>query len=87
MKRTTISLPDDLALLLEREARRRTSSASEIAREALRAHFSLGLEAAPRPLGFIGLGGSGQTATAENFEEELARERERDYQAGSTGAD
>ena len=41
MKRTTISLPDDLAQALGREARRRHASASEITGEALQAHPGL----------------------------------------------
>jgi len=76
MKRTTISLPDQLAHVLDREARRRGVSASEIAREALAAH--LGLADQPRTLGFVGLGRSGFTDTAERFEEYLAEEFERD---------
>lgn len=35
MKRTTISLPDDLAAALEREAARRRVSVSRLAREAI----------------------------------------------------
>jgi len=41
MKRTTVSLPDDLAGALEREARRRNVSASAIPREALTSHPGL----------------------------------------------
>lgn len=76
MKRTTITLPDDVAVVLEREARRRGLSSSEVAREALREH--LGLSERPKRLPFVGLGRSGRMTTAENFEEELARERDRD---------
>lgn len=35
MKRTTISLPEDLAAALEREARRRRVPVSQVAREAI----------------------------------------------------
>jgi hypothetical protein len=73
MKRTTITLPDDLAVVLEREARRRQTSVSEVARQALIAH--LGLADAPkRRLPFVGLGASGHTDTTERLDEILAEE-------------
>jgi predicted transcriptional regulator len=39
MKRTTISLPDDLAAALGREAARRRTSVSQVAREAIEARL------------------------------------------------
>jgi predicted nucleic acid-binding protein/predicted transcriptional regulator len=58
MKRTTVSLPDDLAAALAREARRRNRSASEITRDALARH--LGLTAGVRrELPFAAVGRSG----------------------------
>ena len=72
MKRTTISIPDDLALAAEREARRRATSVSEIAREALAAHLGLAGERAPLP--FANLGRSGTRHTARRMEELMARE-------------
>ena len=72
MKRTTISIPDDLALAAAREARRRSTSVSEIAREALAAH--LGLAGERRPLPFANLGRSGIRHTARRMEELMARE-------------
>lgn len=72
MKRTTISIPDHLAQAAEREARRRSTSVSEIAREALAAH--LGLAGAPRPLPFANLGRSGARHTARRIDELLAKE-------------
>jgi len=73
MKRTTISLPDDLAQSLQREARRRDVSASELTREALQAH--LGLQPGrPRTLAFAALGHSGQADTARNMEDLLEDE-------------
>jgi Arc/MetJ-type ribon-helix-helix transcriptional regulator len=73
MKRTTVSLPDDLALALAREARRRNQSASEITRDALAAH--LGLAAGkPREVPFAAVGRSGHHSTARDMEELLARE-------------
>ena len=73
MKRTTISLPDELAMVLQREARRRDTSISDIAREALAAH--LGVDGGRRPeFGFVGLGRSGFTDTSERFDEYFGQE-------------
>jgi Arc/MetJ-type ribon-helix-helix transcriptional regulator len=73
MKRTTVSLPDDLAAALAREARRRNRSASEITRDALAAHLGLAGDQ-PRPVPFAALGRSGHHSTARDMEELLARE-------------
>jgi hypothetical protein len=73
MKRTTLTLPDDLALLLDREAKRHRTSVSEVARRALRAHFGLGGDK-PREIPFANLGASGYTDTAERAEEILAEQ-------------
>jgi metal-responsive CopG/Arc/MetJ family transcriptional regulator len=73
MKRTTISLPDEIATLLDREARRQAQSVSEIARRALAAYFGLD-QTKPRALPFADLGHSGYTNTAQDFEEVLAAE-------------
>jgi Arc/MetJ-type ribon-helix-helix transcriptional regulator len=70
MKRATISLPDDLAQDVAREAQRRRVSLSEVARDALREHLD-------RPAGglpFVGIGRSGQHDTAQRAEEILGRE-------------
>src|SRR5579884_1835150 len=48
MKRTTVTIPDELAAALEREARRRRVPVSQITREALAAHLRLD-GAAPTP--------------------------------------
>ena len=72
MRRTTVSLPDDLDVALSREARRRNLSASEITRDALAAH--LGLAAVkPRDVPFAAVGRSGHNSTARDMEELLAR--------------
>jgi Arc/MetJ-type ribon-helix-helix transcriptional regulator len=76
MKRTTISIPDDLATALEREARRRRASASEVVRQALTAYLQM-LPDHTRPLPFAALGRSGHRHTARDFEEILAAERDR----------
>lgn len=72
MRRTTISLPDDLAAAVEREARRRKVPVSQIAREALEAR--LGRSSGKRELTFAGLGRSGHRTTARDAEELLAAE-------------
>jgi Arc/MetJ-type ribon-helix-helix transcriptional regulator len=73
MKRTTISLPDDLAVAVEREARRRRVSISEVARQALAEH--LGRDGSTRRrLPFAAVGRSGSGDAARDMEEILARE-------------
>ncbi len=73
MKRTTISLPDDLASALARAARRRNRSVSEVTREALVRHLGLELDE-PRRLPFADLGASGHATTGREMEELLATE-------------
>ena len=73
MRRTTITLTDELALLLEREARRRDLSVSEVARQALAAHFGP-TSGQPRRLPFAAIGDSGQHHTARDAEDILASE-------------
>jgi Arc/MetJ-type ribon-helix-helix transcriptional regulator len=75
MKRTTISLPDELARALEREASRRRTSISEVVRCAL--VEQLGLDR-PRPIPFAGIANSGQGNLAARMEEILAEEWEDD---------
>lgn len=70
MKRTTIVLSDELAVLLERERRRRGVPASVIVREALAGYFG----ERPEALAIVGLGQSGHTHTASDMEELIARE-------------
>jgi Arc/MetJ-type ribon-helix-helix transcriptional regulator len=74
MKRTTITLSDELAAALERETRRRHSSASAVAREALSRYLGLPDDGEPRKLPFASLGRSGRRHTARDAEEILARE-------------
>jgi Ribbon-helix-helix protein, copG family len=73
MKRTTLSLPDDLAEALAREARRRSTSASAVARDALAKHLHL-VPGESRPLPFASLGRSGHRTTGRDMEDLLARE-------------
>ena len=72
MKRTTVTLPDELASALAREARRRNVSVSELTREALARHLEL--DGGPRQLPFAALGRSGHRNTARDMEELLAQE-------------
>jgi Arc/MetJ-type ribon-helix-helix transcriptional regulator len=71
MKRATISMPEELALDVEREAHTRRISVSEVAREALREHLD---RRAEDGLPFIGIGRSGERDTARRAEEILAQE-------------
>jgi metal-responsive CopG/Arc/MetJ family transcriptional regulator len=73
MKRTTISLPDELAAAVARAADRRRVSVSELTREALSAHLGVGT-GKRRKLGFAALGSSGHSTTARDMEEILAAE-------------
>ena len=70
MKRTTIVLTDQLAVLLEREQRRRGVAASVVVRDALASYFGHRAE----PLSIVGLGRSGQTHIASDAEALIARE-------------
>ena len=74
MRRTSISLPDELADALEREARRRSLPTSAIARAALSAYLGIGRAGERRELDFAALGRSGQKTTARDMEELLERE-------------
>lgn len=71
MKRTTISLPDDLAAALDREARRRRIPVSQVAREALEVRLGVG-QSERRQIPFAALGRSGHHTTARDAEEILA---------------
>jgi predicted transcriptional regulator len=75
MKRTTVSLPDELAKALARAADRRRISVSALAREALEAHLNVG--GTTRRLPFAALGASGERSTSQDVEEILAAEWDR----------
>ena len=72
MTRTTISLPDGLAVMLAREAKRLDASVSEVVRKAITRHLGIG-DSGQGP-GFIAIGRSGKRRTARNAETILARE-------------
>ncbi|HEV8635259.1 MAG TPA: CopG family transcriptional regulator [Chloroflexota bacterium] len=78
MKRTTVSLPDDVAWRLEREAKRREVSVSEVVRQVLSEHFDM-LPGKPRALPFAALGASGRSDVSERIEEILAQEWTPDF--------
>lgn len=67
MKRTTISLPDDLAVVVERESRRRGVSISALAREALAERLQGHHEV---PFGAVGR--SGDPTGSERIDDLLA---------------
>jgi metal-responsive CopG/Arc/MetJ family transcriptional regulator len=72
MTRTTVTLPDDLATLLTREARRRETSVSDLVRRAV-ASF-LGTSGNRQDLPFAALGRSGRQHTARDAEKILTAE-------------
>jgi hypothetical protein len=67
MKRTTISLPDDLAAALVREAARRRVSVSQVAREAIEDRLGMTGDG-PRELPFANLVASGLPGIADHDE-------------------
>lgn len=71
MTRTTLSLPEDLASALKREAHRRHTSVSAVAREALAERFGL-VDTGPREVPFAALGRSTDGRTAADSGEVLA---------------
>jgi Arc/MetJ-type ribon-helix-helix transcriptional regulator len=80
MKRTTISLPDELAAALEREARRRRVSVSQIAREAIEAELGLAGDQ-PNAWPFIGLWESDGSLAAADVDDWLAEHWADDIEA------
>ena len=78
MRRTTISLADELADALEREARRRSLPASAIARDALSSYLGIGRAGERREVPFAAVGRSGQRTTGRDMEELLEREWDAD---------
>jgi len=71
MKRATISLPDDLADLVDREAQRRQTSFSEIVRQYIVLGLS-GSDEKPREIPWAGLFQDPDMIPAERMDEELA---------------
>ena len=73
MFRTTITLPEELATILLREAKRRDRSVSAVVRDALGSFLGLS-DTKRRRLPFAALGRSGQRHTARDAEKILAAE-------------
>ena len=73
MKRITVSLPDDLAAALEREARRCRVPISRVVRETIEERLKKA-SGKPKRLSFIGIGRSEYTDTASRIDEILAQE-------------
>lgn len=80
MKRTTITIDDDLAVRLEREQRRQGNSASAVIREALEAYLNSRRQ--PRRLSFANLGATGtgeavgrnaEAILADHYADDIAR--------------
>ena len=67
MKRTTVTLPDELVDALERAARRGHTSVSEVVRRMLAAQLGL-IPGGERQLPFANLGRSGQHHVARDME-------------------
>ena len=72
MIRTTVTLPDDLATLLAREARRRETSVSALVRRAIESFLGASGDRAELP--FVALGRSGRRHTARDAEKILTAE-------------
>jgi predicted transcriptional regulator len=72
MKRRTISLPDEVAAHLEREAERRRVPVSQFVREAIEVYLHRPRDR--RIIRFAGLGDSGHGALSEDVEEILRDE-------------
>jgi hypothetical protein len=77
MKRITISVPEELAASLLREARRSHVPVSQIAREALDVRLGK-TSSGRREVPFASLGKSGYSDTSENIDAILAAEWDRD---------
>lgn len=73
MKRTTIILPERLAILVDRERRRLDVSTAHLIRRALEVYFDLD-GANSKALPFIGIGASGSHDTARRIDEMLSQE-------------
>ena len=71
MKRTTVTLPDELVDAVERAARREHTSVSEVIRGMLAAQLGM-MAGAERRLPFANLGRSGRRDVARNMETLLA---------------
>jgi len=74
VRRITISIPDELANALAREAKRRSVPASALARDALSEYLDIPQTNERRELPFAALGASGHNTTARDVDDLLERE-------------
>jgi Arc/MetJ-type ribon-helix-helix transcriptional regulator len=72
MRRTTVTLPNEVVEALERAARRGHTSVSDVVRRMLAAQ--LGMMAGERPLPFANLGRSGERHVARDMEALLSED-------------
>ncbi len=84
MTRITLSLPDDFAAALRREARRRHTSVSAVAREALGERLHLNADQ-PREVPFAALGRSSDGRNARESDEILAEIIDEAYRDAFSG--
>ena len=73
MKRTTITLSDELAELVEREAHRQRASVSQVIRQRLSQTF-MGSQEQPRRIPWAGIVNDPKLVHGENIDEELERD-------------
>ena len=85
MKRITVSLPDDLAARVEREAHRNRTSVSEVVRQSLVTRLGRVTEGGKRHIPFAGLFASGYSDTSERVDELLAEIYEQRHAARTEG--
>lgn len=75
MKRITISLPDDVAAALDRQAHRRRLPVSQVVREGIEAQ--VGRQRGPRRIPFAAIGHSGYSDTSVKVDAILEAEWDR----------
>ena len=73
MKRTTITLSDELAELVAREAQRQRASVSQVIRQLLSQAF-MGTEERPRQIPWAGIVNDPNLVHGKSIDEELGRE-------------
>ncbi len=81
MKRTTIVLPDDMAALVDREAKRLGIPVSEVVRRAIRQTL-LGSSSSPREIPWAGIIDDPEMIPGNRVDEELAKDWARDLDSG-----
>lgn len=72
MRRTTVTIPDDVAEILAREARRRDTSVSALVREFIEEGLDL-TQDRPRAIPWAGLFDDAEMVPARHLDDELKR--------------